>query len=101
LLNLFSNALQAMPQGGELQVVLSSVQDRAQLLIIDSGPGFSAESLTQAFVPFYTTRPSGSGLGLAVCSKIVEGYSGTISAANSSRGGAEITIQLPLIKELL
>jgi two-component system sensor histidine kinase HydH len=101
LLNLFSNALQAMPQGGELQVMLSSVQDRAQLLIIDSGPGFSAESLTQAFVPFYTTRPSGSGLGMAVCRKIVEGYNGTISAANSSRGGAEITIQLPMIKELL
>jgi two-component system sensor histidine kinase HydH len=99
LLNLFSNALQAMPEGGIIRVALSSMEGQATFRISDSGSGFSDESLKRAFDPFYTTRPSGSGLGLAVCRKIVEGYGGVITAANDSEGGAAITLQLPLVKE--
>lgn len=99
LLNLFSNALQAMPDGGELQVVISRDRDQAILLIIDNGPGFADEVLLRVFDPFYTTRASGSGLGLAVCRKIVESCGGTITAANGRAGGAEIALCLPLAKE--
>jgi two-component system, NtrC family, sensor histidine kinase HydH len=99
LLNLFSNAIQAMPEGGELQVTLTQDQHRATILITDNGPGFAVESLQRAFDPFFTTRASGSGLGLAVCRKIAEGYGGTITAKNGGAGGAEITLQLPLAKE--
>lgn len=99
LLNLFSNALQAMPEGGRLQVVLSTVPGYAVLLVSDSGPGFEQEALPRIFDPFFTTRASGSGLGLAVCRKIIEGYGGSIAAANNSFGGAEVTVQLPLVKE--
>ncbi|MDK9716287.1 MAG: ATP-binding protein [Trichlorobacter sp.] len=100
LLNLFANAMQAMPEGGIIRVVLSDNGEQATILISDSGPGFAEESLKRAFDPFYTTRASGSGLGLAVCRKLAEGYGGVIVAANAPEGGAEITLQLPLIKEL-
>lgn len=99
LLNFFNNAIQAMPDGGTLQVDLSDDDERATILISDSGPGFAEESLKRAFDPFYTTRPSGSGLGLAVCSKIAAGYGGTIRLTNALSGGAEVTLQLPLVKE--
>ncbi|MCE1227615.1 MAG: ATP-binding protein [Geobacteraceae bacterium] len=99
LLNLFTNAIQAMPDGGAVEVDLSDDGEQATILIKDSGSGFAEESLKRAFDPFYTTRPSGSGLGLAVCSKIAAGYGGTIRLANALSGGAEVTLQLPLLKE--
>ena len=99
LLNLFSNALQAMPDGGTVQIDLSDDGERAMILISDSGPGFAEESLKRAFDPFYTTRASGSGLGLAVCHKIAAGYGGIMTVANGSSGGANVTLQLPLVKE--
>lgn len=100
LLNLFSNAIQAMPGGGKLEVTVSRVGDLASLVIADSGPGFTDESLKRAFDPFYTTRASGSGLGLAVCRKIVEAYGGTITVANGCKGGGVVTVRMPLSKEL-
>lgn len=99
LLNLFSNGIQAMQDGGELLVSLSSDHEQAVLTITDCGPGFAEDSLKRAFDPFYTTRASGSGLGLAVCRKIIEGAGGRITAANGSAGGAELTLILPLLKE--
>ena len=99
LLNLFSNALQAMPEGGRLQAALSTVPGYAVLTVTDTGPGFDQDALPRIFDPFFTTRAKGSGLGLAVCRKIIEGYGGSIAAANNSFGGAELTVQLPLAKE--
>lgn len=99
LLNLFSNSVQAMSGKGELLVNLTCGNKTATLTISDNGPGFTVESLKRAFDPFFTTRASGSGLGLAVCRKIVEAYGGTIKLANGCRGGAEITVTLPLAKE--
>lgn len=99
LLNLFSNGIQAMQDGGELLVSLSSDHEQAVLTITDCGPGFTEDALKRAFDPFYTTRASGSGLGLAVCRKIIEGAGGRITAANGSAGGAELMLILPLLKE--
>lgn len=99
LLNLFANAVQAMPEGGRLQVLLASHDDWATINVADSGPGFAVEDLSRIFDPFFTTRASGSGLGLAVCRKIVEGYGGSITASNNNFGGAEITVRLRLVKE--
>ncbi len=99
LLNLFSNAIQAMPGKGELLVNLSCDLEIATLMIVDNGPGFTVDSLKRAFDPFFTTRSNGSGLGLAVCRKIVEAYGGTIELSNGSNGGAEVIVRLPLAKE--
>lgn len=101
LLNLLMNAVQAMPEGGVIRVSLFEGDEHATIVITDQGPGFGLDTLKKAFDPFYTTRPSGSGLGLAVCRKIVEGYGGTITAENSEEGGAMVTLVLPLAKEFV
>lgn len=101
LLNLLMNAVQAMPEGGVIRVSLFEGDEHATIVITDQGPGFGLDTLKNAFDPFYTTRPSGSGLGLAVCRKIVEGYGGTINAENSEEGGAMVTLVLPLAKEFV
>lgn len=98
-LNLLGNAVQAMPDGGSLGVVVSCDQAMVTVMIDDSGAGFPVDSLQRVFDPFYTTRASGTGLGLAVCRKIVEGYGGTITAANNDGGGARILMKLPLGRE--
>ena len=100
-LNLFSNALQAMPAGGAVRGHLERCGDMAHITVADRGPGFPPDLLPRLFTPFFTTRANGSGLGLAVCRKLAEGYGGTIIAANGTNGGAEITLNLPLAKELV
>jgi two-component system, NtrC family, sensor histidine kinase HydH len=99
LINLFSNALQAIPAGGTVRLSATKGRNMVTLKVWDSGAGFTEEAMQRAFDPFFTTRPRGSGLGLAVCRKIVEGYGGAISAANADGGGAVITVLLPSCKE--
>ena len=98
LINLFSNALQAIPAGGTVRLSATKGRKMVTLKVRDSGAGFTEEALKRAFDPFFTTRPRGSGLGLAVCRKIAEGCGGAISAANADGGGAEITVLLPPCK---
>lgn len=95
LRNLFANALQAMPGGGSLQVNTASRDGRIVISVADTGPGFAKELLARAVAPFVTTKVSGSGLGLTVCHRIVEGYGGSISLENRPAGGALVTVQLP------
>ncbi|MHB8772339.1 MAG: two-component system sensor histidine kinase NtrB [Syntrophales bacterium] len=95
LINLFSNALQATPPEGMVRSTVTGGREMITLRVRDTGTGFTEEALRRAFDPFFTTRPRGSGLGLAVCRKIAEGCGGGISAANTDGGGAEITVLLP------
>ena len=99
LINLFSNALQAILSDGTVRVAVTEEREMVTLKVRDSGAGFTEEALQRAFDPFYTTRPRGSGLGLAVCRKIAEGCCGRISAANAVGGGAVITVLLPTCRE--
>jgi len=99
LINLFSNALQAIPAEGKVSATVTEGRGMVTLKVRDSGAGFTEETLQRAFDPFYTTRPRGSGLGLAVCRKIAEGCGGGISAANAAGGGAVITVLLPSCHE--
>lgn len=98
LINLFGNALQAVPSEGIIRVTVTEEGKMAVLQIRDNGTGFTEEAMTRAFDPFYTTRPRGSGLGLAVCRKIAEGCGGRISASNAIDGGAVITVVLPVCR---
>ena len=95
LINLFSNAVQAIPSGGTVRVAVTEEREMVTLKVRDTGAGFTEEAIKRAFDPFFTTRPRGSGLGLAVCRKIAEGCGGRISAANADGGGAVITVLLP------
>ncbi len=100
LLNLFLNALQAMPRGGTLTIRGSRTESGgrvlAQLSIQDSGPGIAPDARAKVFQPFFTTKPTGTGLGLAVVKRIVEGHGGTIALGRGQSGGAEFLLFLPL-----
>lgn len=102
-INIFTNALQAMPNGGRLRVACSdgAAPDGAPFVrveISDTGPGIARELLPHIFDPFYTTKDvgSGTGLGLAVARRIVEEHGGSIRAANREGiAGATFTVCLP------
>jgi two-component system sensor histidine kinase HydH len=98
LLNLFLNAYQAMPREGRLDVrALRRVIDGrpyAEIVVRDTGPGIPTEMVGKIFQPFFTTKPTGTGLGLAVVRRIVEGHGGTIELGGPP--GAEFTLRLPL-----
>jgi two-component system sensor histidine kinase PilS (NtrC family) len=104
LWNLFLNACEAMPGGGRLHVKTELVspdenlQGRKEVAITirDTGEGFSAKAISQIFTPFFTTKEGGTGLGLAVVKRIVEGLKGRVVGFNHAEGGAEIRIVLPL-----
>jgi two-component system NtrC family sensor kinase len=97
--NLTKNALDAMPNGGELRVSSSlEGEDAVAVKFQDTGTGFAPEDATSLFEPFFTTRNAGkgTGLGLAICRDILESYHGRISAENVAEGGSVFTVFLPL-----
>ena len=109
VLNLLLNALDAMPDGGRIDVTIAhtrsphpqdlskSVSGKAWtiLSIHDSGEGFATEILNRLFEPFSSTKETGTGLGMSICRRIVEAHGGIITASNSPQGGAVIDLLLP------
>lgn len=95
--NLILNACEAMPKGGEIGISSRTSSDgrRVEIHFADNGPGIPEENLDRIFDPFYTTKPSGTGLGLAVALGIVEQNGGTISVRSQAGRGAVFTIQWP------
>lgn len=96
--NIFENALAAAPEPVQVTVTCraTEIDHRPALLIAcrDNGPGLTPQQRTQIFEPFYTTKPRGTGLGMAIAKRIVEAHDGTI-AIGTRPGGAEILIALP------
>jgi signal transduction histidine kinase len=97
LVNLLLNALQAMPDGGELSVATRDGDaGTVEIEVADRGPGLSEAALASLFKPFNTTKQEGTGLGLWVSSSLVERYGGRIVAANREDGqGARFVVVLP------
>jgi signal transduction histidine kinase len=97
LVNLVLNAIAAMPSGGKLEISHINDGPSLTLVIADTGEGIPEENLDRIFEPFFTTKGmgKGTGLGLAVCKKIVEQHGGRISVASHPGEGAKIFISLP------
>jgi signal transduction histidine kinase len=100
-LNLFLNALHAMPRGGELGVRTCLEEDGKSIRIevSDTGSGIREDLIDKVFQPFFTTKPKGTGLGLALSRQMIEQHDGTITVANRPGGGVLFTILLPVKAE--
>ncbi|MGQ9897469.1 MAG: sensor histidine kinase [Acidobacteriota bacterium] len=97
--NLFRNALEALPEDASVREVrLRAVTgpEEVTLLLEDSGRGFPPEVAANLFIPFFTTKKHGHGLGLAIVRKIIVSHNGRIEARNLPTGGAQFLISLPL-----
>ena len=100
VLNLILNALQAMggDREGARQVLITTSQTESNdpcIGIQDTGPGLSSETLSRLFEPFYTTKPNGMGMGLAICRSIVEGHGGRLWASACQPHGALFQFAIP------
>ncbi len=97
LINLLTNSVQAMPQGGKLTVT-GHVNSGKQISIAvkDTGVGIPDEIQSKIFTPLFTTKPRGQGFGLAVCKRVIEAHSGVISFESTVGKGTVFTIQFPL-----
>jgi signal transduction histidine kinase len=100
-LNLFLNALHAMPRGGELGVrtCLEADGKTIRVEVSDTGGGIREDLIDKVFQPFFTTKPKGTGLGLAISRQMIEQHDGAIAVANRPGGGALFTILLPAKSE--
>ena len=96
LLNLMLNAEDAMEAGGTLTLQARTAgADAVELDVIDTGCGMAPELAARAFQPFVTTKPGGTGLGLATARKIVEAHGGTIALQSEPGRGTKFTVRLP------
>ncbi len=95
LVNLLLNALEALPQGGIIDVSVRPGGSNVTVSVRDSGNGIAAELLPRLFEPFASGKDTGLGMGLVVSRRIVEDHGGTLQARNRPEGGAEFTFALP------
>jgi signal transduction histidine kinase len=95
-LNIFINAMQAMPEGGRIRVAIRAEGARVVVDIDDDGQGIPADLLDKIWDPFFTTKDKGSGLGLGIVKNIIESHGGAVRIANRAPHGARVTIELPI-----
>ena len=95
--NLFDNARQAIPNEGKITIVARRLADGDEILVSDNGPGVGDETRAQLFEPLFTTKTTGTGLGLTICRQVLERHGGAIELVEEAeRLGAVFRILLPL-----
>jgi signal transduction histidine kinase len=96
LVNIFNNAVQAIPHQGEITVKTESAPDGILITIMDTGDGISDEEKEKVFEPFFTKKQSGTGLGLAVVRKIIDNHKGNVTITAREGGGTIFSVGLPI-----
>lgn len=94
-LNLFLNAIQAMEAGGTLSVATTKTENSVKVTVTDTGCGIAPENIGRVFDPYFTTKPDGTGLGMAMSAKIVEEHGGRISLESSETQGTSVIVEIP------
>ncbi|MGB9716386.1 MAG: ATP-binding protein [Thermodesulfovibrionales bacterium] len=95
--NLGINAIEAMPNGGELIVATKNTDNTVKIIFQDTGPGIPKQDIERIFYPFFTTKESGTGLGLSIAYRIIEEHSGKINVESTPKKGTTFEIILPKI----
>src|SRR5208283_2498694 len=97
-LNLFLNAVEAMPDGGTLKIKTSyeKASSSVKIEVADTGKSISGDAMDKIFQPFFTTKAKGTGMGLAISKRLIEDHGGTITLGNLPDHGAVFTIRLPV-----
>lgn len=98
-LNILINAMQAMPKGGEIQIEVNYVNKLVIVLFKDKGKGLSENIKDKIWDPFFTTKETGTGLGLGIVKNIIEAHKGSIRIENRHIQGAQVTIEIPVNTE--
>lgn len=96
LLNIFVNSAQAMPDGGRISISIEAEHSWVTMHIDDTGMGISSENLSKIFSPFFTTKETGTGLGLAEVHKVIQAHQGWIEVQSEVGKGTWFTIKIPL-----
>jgi PAS domain S-box-containing protein len=99
-INLIKNAVDAMPNGGTLQVKSTQKNGNVEISFADTGMGMSKETLAKLFSPLVTTKAQGMGFGLAICKRIVEAHQGRITVESVEGKGSTFTLTVPIEPEL-
>ena len=94
--NLVTNAIQAMPEGGDLRVECGALGGEVSVSVEDTGVGISEEAQANLFKPLITTKPKGMGLGLPVCKRMIEVHNGRIEVESEVGVGTTFTVRLPI-----
>ena len=102
ILNLITNAIEAMPEGdGVLKVTTRSVDHEVQVLVADNGSGISEENMAKVFEPYFTDKKSGMGIGLASTLNIVQSHGGRIDVQSEEGVGTVFTLSFPVVQDEL
>jgi signal transduction histidine kinase len=94
-LNILMNAMQTMENGGRIEVDITTRNRSVTISFKDSGKGIPEDVLGKVWDPFFTTKESGSGLGLGIVRNIIASHGGEVQIANKPEGGAIVTVILP------
>lgn len=97
-LNIITNAIQSLPDGGVITVTTSQKGGSIVVRIEDTGPGIPGDVMSKLFVPFFTTRKAGSGLGLAVTKRIIDNHGGDIEVMSEGGKGTAFNISIPIVR---
>jgi len=95
LINLLKNANQAQPDKN-CQLTVSSQRQGITITVRDFGSGMTQDVMQKAFLPYFSTKQDGSGIGLSICKEVVDAHQGNIQLNNHPQGGLEITVELPI-----